>query len=99
GSDPGALLEGFLVGELMPEDRQRFESWIALDPARDLTVAALRHPDDHDIGTPPGDDPDVLAWWGECGDQVRAEKRAAAVDLPEMRKELRIGRAPAVTHW
>jgi ferric-dicitrate binding protein FerR (iron transport regulator) len=102
-ADPGALLEGFLVSELMPGDQERFESWIALDNVRNLTVAALRNPHDHDIGTPRGDDADVEAWWAECKDQMRAveaEQATEAVDLPEMRKELRIGRPPAAaTHW
>ena len=97
-ADPGALLEGFLVSELEPGDQARFESWIALDHVRNLTVAALRNPQDHDIGTPPGDDPDVEAWWAECKDRMRAvdaEHATEAVDLPEMKKELRIGRPPA----
>ena len=97
-ADPGALLGGFLVRELDPGDQARFESWIALDPARNLTVAALRNPHDHDIGSPPGDDADVEAWWAECRDRMRAadaEHATEAVDLPEMRKELRIGRPSA----
>ena len=101
--DPGALLEGFLVSELEPGDRERFESWIALDHVRNLTVEALRDPRDHDIGTPPGDDPDVLAWWAECKEQMRAvdaEQVTEAVDLPEMTKELRIGKPPtAAVRW
>jgi transmembrane sensor len=99
-ADPGALLEGFLVGELVPADQERFESWIALDDARNLTVAALRHPHDHDVGTPPDDD-DVEAWWAECKDQMRAAgaeeaaEAAEAADPQEKRKEMRIGRPPA----
>ncbi len=102
-ADPGALLEGFLVSELEPGDQARFESWIALDHVRNLTVAALRNPQDHEIGAPPGDDADVESWWAECKDRMRAvdaERATEAVELPEMKKELRIGRPPAAaTRW
>ena len=41
--DPGILLEGYLVGELGAAERHLFESWLAMDDDRGLTVAALRN--------------------------------------------------------
>ena len=63
-ADPGALLEGYLVSELESADRDRFESWVATDAARRLTVAALRHPQDG--GMLSRDDADIEDWWAQC---------------------------------
>jgi transmembrane sensor len=92
--DPGGLLEGYLVSELAPHDRNRFDAWAAMDDGRRLMVAALRSPHDRDASTPGRDDVDVGAWWAECKEHMRArggEHAASAVELPPIGKELRIG--------
>jgi transmembrane sensor len=102
-ADPGALLEGYLVSELGAADRDRFESWVATDDARSLTVAALRHPQDRDGGTLSRDEADIEGWWAECRAQMHApggQLVAGAVHLPEIGKELRIGILPAdASRW
>ena len=73
-SDPGVLLEGYLVSELEAAERELFESWLALDDTRELTVAALRHPYDRDNGTPADSDPNVGDWWEECRQRIHTPR-------------------------
>jgi transmembrane sensor len=102
-ADPGALLQGFLVSELEPADRDRFESWVAMDDARRLTVAALRHAQNGDGGMVSRDEADVEDWWAQCREQMRTpggQLVAGAVHLPEAGRELRIGMPMAVaSRW
>jgi transmembrane sensor len=90
--DPGVLLEGYLAGSLDGAERDLFESWVALDDGRSLTVAALRHP---------REEPDVGDWWADCRKRMRlpeSEQVADAIGLPVTGTELRIGRpAAAIT--
>jgi ferric-dicitrate binding protein FerR (iron transport regulator) len=103
-ADPGALLQGYLVGELDPADHDRFESWVAMDDARSLTVAALRYSQDDDGGMLSLDEADIEAWWARCLERMRTpggQLAAGAVDLPENGRELRIGvpAAGAIRWW
>jgi transmembrane sensor len=89
--DPGLLLEGYLVSELGAAERDLFESWLAMDQDRALTVAALRNPHD---GL------DVRDWWAECRKEMRlpeSRQAADAIDLPATGTELRIGTPAAAT--
>ena len=90
-SDPGVLLEGYLVSELEAAERELFESWLALDDTRELTVAALRHPYDRDNGTPADSDPNVGDWWEECRQRIHTPEN----DPPDPRTELKIIRPSA----
>lgn len=101
--DPGALLEGYLVSELDSADRDLFESWLAMDNERALTVAVLRNPHDGNLATPTDAEPDVGGWWTLCSKQIHrpeSEQAADTVDLPETGTELRIGMpGAAATSW
>jgi transmembrane sensor len=101
-NDPGLLLEGYLVSELGAAERNLFESWLAMDYDRELTVAALRHPHDDENRAATDAEPDVGGWWAECGKQIRTSANEPAADtigLPGKGTELRIVRphaAPAI---
>jgi ferric-dicitrate binding protein FerR (iron transport regulator) len=89
--DPGVLLERYLVSDLGAVERDLFESWLAKDPDRVLTVEALRNPRDA---------LDASDWWVECRKQMRlpeSEQAANAIDLPVTGNELRIGTPAAAT--
>jgi ferric-dicitrate binding protein FerR (iron transport regulator) len=102
-ADLGALLQGYLVSELGPADRDRFESWVAMDDARRLTVAALRYSEDRDGGTLWRGEADIEDWWAECREAMNTaggQLVAGTVHLPEIGRELRIGMPGAVaTRW
>ncbi|MFI5250100.1 MAG: FecR family protein [Gemmatimonadales bacterium] len=101
--DPGDLLAGYLAGELDTAERGLFESWLAMDYDRRLTVAALRNPQGGDITKPTDAEPDIGDWWAQCATQIHkpeSEQAAGTVDLPVTGTELRIGiTAAATTSW
>ena len=87
--------------KLESADRDRFESWVATDAARRLTVAALRHPQDG--GMLSRDDADIEDWWAQCREQMRTpggQLVAGAVHSAEAGRELCIGMPMAVaSRW
>ncbi len=98
--DPADLLAGYLVSELDTPERDRFESWLAMDYDRRLTVAALRNPHGGDITKPTDAEPDIEDWWAQCSKQIHrpeSEQAAGTVDLPVTGTELRIGMSAAAT--
>src|SRR5579863_5680 len=93
--DPGVLLEGYLVSELGAVERELFESWVAMDSDRGLTIEALRHSYDE-----PYDEPDAGEWWAECRKRIRmpwSGRLGDTVDLTVTGSDLRIVRPVIAT--